>query len=172
MNDASISAVYNEISCQSGTTLLGAPACNILSLTTGDSYNVKVTAINLAGESPISNIYSFIACGQALAPGSPTVVSNSKTDITMSWVAPSDTGGSAISSYEVYYKKSSDPDSSWGLLQTIPYSTPTCTHSGNSIPGLVANYKVRAITSYGYGSFSEVSTFVFAALPVMNTPLW
>lgn len=68
-----------------------------ITLTTGFSYSFKVTAVNAYGESPVSNV---ISVRTALKPSnmSPVTVSQTGTDIIISWTAPNE-NGSPITSY-------------------------------------------------------------------------
>lgn len=68
----------------------------------GKVYQFKVSAVNLIGESQLSNSASFIA---AVVPNPPTNIIatvQTTTSIQIAWTAPQQNGGSPITNYKVY----------------------------------------------------------------------
>ena len=86
----------------------------ISSLANGESYEVRVQAENSAGEGAwISGSGSPVG-----PPGAPTglVVTAGDEQLTVSWTAPQDNGGSAITTYRVEYRlvdADNDDDDDW-----------------------------------------------------------
>ena len=72
------------------------------SLVTGKYYGFRVAAINEEGQSDWSPVLTTLVVGK---PGKPTTLANKKettnNKIHVSWVAPTDTGGSAIIDYQI-----------------------------------------------------------------------
>lgn len=68
----------------------------------GVTFNYQVSAVNAAGEGPLSSVLGVIL---ATVPGTstaPTRVSTTQTSISIQWTAPS-TGGSPITRYVIMY---------------------------------------------------------------------
>jgi hypothetical protein len=76
--------------------------CVVTGLTNGTAYTFKVTAANVKGSGPASDLSA--AATPAIAPTSPNnvgAVANVGRSVTISWTAPSSNGGSAITGYTV-----------------------------------------------------------------------
>ena len=95
------------------------------------------------------------------APGAPTGVSATAGDgqATVSWTAPSSTGGASITGYTVQY--SSDGGSTWNTASCSGTST-SCTVTGLT-NGSNYVFKVAATNSAGTGSYSSNSSSVSPA---------
>src|SRR5574337_1482504 len=120
-------------------------------------YSYRVSAINSVGTSPVSNTASATTGTIATAPQAPTglaasVVSSSQ--INLSWTAPANNGGSAITGYEI--ERSSDAGTTWSTLvaNTASFST---TYSNTGLAASTSyTYRVSAINSVGTGSASNI----------------
>ena len=92
------------------------------------------------------------------APGVPTGLTASphgRNRIDLSWVAPTDTGGSAITGYRI--EVSSDAGTTWSDLVANTGSTgATYEHTGLDF-GSTRHYRVSAINAGGTGSPSNVA---------------
>lgn len=131
--------------------------------------------------SSAENIYGGDAFAVATSSGTPTVpqpptnlaaTSASQSQINLSWNAPSDNGGSAITGYQI--ERSTDAGSTWNVLVSNTGSGSTA----YSDTGLTANtsyaYRVSAINSVGTSSQSNVSsatTGVASTVPQSPTGL-
>ena len=110
----------------------------------------------------------------ATAPAAPTALTataNGHTQINLSWTAPSDNGGAAISGYLI---EVSTNGSTWSDLVVNTRSTSTSyTHSGLTA-GNTRHYRVSAINSVGTGPASNVDNATTGAAPasdlVVDTP--
>ena len=91
------------------------------------------------------------------APGAPTgltATADGQTEIDLSWSAPADDGGAAITGYRI---EVSTDGSSWSDQVTDTNSTSTSySHSGLSA-GSTRHYRVSAINSEGTGPASNVA---------------
>ena len=104
-------------------------SCTITGLTNGTSYIIKVIAKNAVGIS-LPSASSAPATPAATVPGSPTsvVATSGNAQLAVTWTAPANTGGSAITNYLVKYSSSSG--STWTNF-IHPVSTLTsCTVTG------------------------------------------
>src|SRR5205823_358208 len=83
----------NAVGCPTNTT---ATTCTATGLTNGTTYFFQVAAINAIGTGSYSTPSSGVT--PAGVPGAPTGVTGAAGNgqVTVSWVAPSSTGGSAI----------------------------------------------------------------------------
>lgn len=77
------------------------------------------------------------------------------TTADLTWSAPTDTGGAAITDYEVQYKKATD--SSWTVFNDGVSSATNATITGLT-QGELYKYRVRAINSAGSGIYSFART--------------
>ena len=133
-------------------------------LTNGSNYIFKVASINAIGtgsySSPTSSVTPAVV---VVSPGAPSGVTASPGDgqATVTWNAPSNTGGGTITGYTVQY--SSDGGTTW--------TTASCTGTATSctITGLTNGshyiFQVAATNSAGTGSYSSSSTSVTPAPP-------
>jgi len=140
----------------------GQRTCDVTGLDNGSSYTFKVAAITSIGSSAQSSASSVvIPAGVPSAPANVAAVT-SGSNMTVTFDAPSDTGGSAITSYVV----------------TSSPSGATCTRGANATTytctGLTAGtnytYSVKAVNSKGESSASLDSTAV-TAVAAPSAPL-
>src|SRR4029079_2341070 len=73
-------------------------------VTNGTTYYYTVTAVNSVGESLASNEATATPQAVLTAPGAPASVlaARGNTEVTVSWSAPTNNGGSPITGYTVY----------------------------------------------------------------------
>ena len=110
----------------------------------------------------------------ATAPGAPTgltATANGQTEIDLSWSAPSDDGGAAITGYKI---EVSTNGSSWSDLEANTGSSSiSYTHTGLT-SGSTRHYRVSAINSAGTGPASNTDSATTEAAPapdlVVDTP--
>ena len=121
-----------------------------VALINGHTYVVRIAASNAAGNSPWSAAASVVPAGPPAAPVS-LVATGIDPGATLSWAAPTDTGGAQILGYIVSWKvhgSSAQPSS---------ISTPTVS-TNYTVNGLLANvvydFMVAAVTSAGVGAAS------------------
>src|SRR5690348_10343727 len=141
-------------------------------LSPNTTYSYRVYAINSVGTSSPSNTASATTLIQVLAPQSPTGLSAtaiSSSQINLSWTAPSNNGGSAITGYKI--EQSTNSGSTWSVIVSNTGSTGT-TYSN---VGLAAStsyaYRVSAINSVGTSIPSgTASATTSAALTVPQPP--
>ena len=121
-------------------------------------YSYKVFAINSVGTSNSSNIASAVPTQVSSAPYPPTGLtanSASPTSISLSWTAPQNTGGSAITGYEIEYKVGS------GSYSVLVPNTSLATYLNTGlITGTTYTYRVSAINSIGTGVPSNEASAV------------
>jgi len=106
-----------------------ALACTVTGLTNGTPYVIKVIAKNAVGISlPSAN---SAPATPASVPDSPTsvVATSGNAGLAVSWTAPANTGGSAITEYLVKY--SSNNGASWTRYRPgLPITATACTVTG------------------------------------------
>ena len=125
-------------------------------LTAGTTRHYRVSAINSAGTGQASSSDSATTeAAPATTPSAPTglaATADGQTEIDLSWSAPSDDGGAAITGYRI---EVSTNGSSWSdLVADTGSTTTTYSHTGLSA-GSMRHYRVSAINSAGTGSASN-----------------
>ena len=143
----------------------GALSYELTGLTAGTQYDVQVRAVNSAGDGPWS---ATVAEATTITPpGAPTgltATANGQARIDLSWAAPSNDGGSAITGYRI---EISEDGSGWSdLVGDTRSSATSYSHTGLA-PGITRHYRVSAINSAGAGNASNA---VNAATDIAPAP--
>ena len=106
----------------------------------------------------------------AVVPGAPTGLSPTpgNTQVSLTWTAPANTGGSAITDYLIEYKLSTEP-TNW---TTFSHSASIATNAivTSLTNGSLYNFRVSAINSVGTSSPSSVVNSTPAAVAVPGAP--
>jgi len=133
----------------------------------GTTYYYKVTAINAVGEGPLSTEASATPAAGPTTPGAPAL--NSATGgaggIDLSWTAPTNNGGSAITGYKVYRGTASG---TYGPLTTL--GNVTTYRDTGATPGTTYYYVVAAVNAIGEGAKSNERSAVASAANVPGAP--
>ena len=147
--------------CPSSTTSV-ATNCAVSGLTQGNAYTFSVAAINAAGTGAFSG--SSASVTDVTAPGVPTShsVVSGFASATVSWNAPTSTGGSPITGYSLDDDNVTTSTAATDVCPASVTSTATtCTVTGLT-DGDEYTFSFAAINAVGTGAFSAPSG---AALP-------
>ena len=131
---------------------------SVTGLTNGTSYSFRVAAINSSATGSYSA--SATAVPVAVPPGQPTslVATSGNGQVSLSWVAPSSVGDSAISGYRIEY--SSNGGGSWSTYDSNTWSTSRTRTVAWLTNGTSYSFRVAAINSSATGSYSASATAV------------
>ena len=139
----------------------------VTGLIKGTAYTFKVAAINTAGK----GLYSLPSepATPRVTPGAVSKIAGTPGDdkVDVSWTAPTDNGGSSITSYSVAF--SSDAGSSWSQEQSA--STTSLSVTGLS-GGTVYLFRVAANNAAGRGTpatSETIRTNPFVCVPTRTT---
>src|SRR5207237_140372 len=111
--------------------------------------------INSTGTSSPSNTASVTI---SHPPTGLTATTVSSSQINLSWTAPSNNGGSAITGYEI--ERSTDNGTKWYAIVSNTNSTSE-TYSDSGLPhSTIYSYRVSAINSVGTSSTSNVASAI------------
>ncbi len=134
-------------------------------LAAGTTQVYRVRAINSVGNSDASNTASATTDALATpdAPTELTITASGPSTLVLSWTAPLDDGGSAITGYRI--DTSSDGQSDWTVLVA---STPSTTYTVTNLPPPVY-FRVIALNAIGQGTPSEVVNVTPKALSLSST---
>ena len=126
-------------------------------LSAGTTRHYRVSAINATGTGAASNTDNATTDDAATTvPGAPTsltATASGTTTINLSWTAPADNGGSAITGYRI--EVSPNGTSSWSnRVADTGTTTTTYAHTGLSA-GTTRHYRVSAINATGTGAASS-----------------
>jgi fibronectin type III domain protein len=87
-------------------TAPGAATATVTGLVNKTRYAVSLTAANAVGTSaPANGAGTPAPAHRPAAPGGLTVVPNGKGHLVVSWAAPADTGGAAVTRYTISYQR-------------------------------------------------------------------
>lgn len=127
----------------------------VTGLTNATSYTFRVSAVNDMGTSSASTVSGAVT--PLGAPAAPTGFSATygNAQASLSWTAPSDNGGSAITNYLVEF--SSNGGSSWSTFAHSVSTTPSITVTGLT-NGNAYSYRVSAINAVGTGASATTTT--------------
>ena len=121
------------------------------------TYSYRVSTINGIGTSPPSNVASVTTFN--VTPSSPTslTATGKITHIDLTWITPSDNGGTPILGYII--QRSTDNGATWSTIVSDTNSTGTTYTDSHLIPVKVYTYRVSAMNSVGTSDSSNtVST--------------
>ena len=173
----SMTGIWDELHSSTGSMIGHGYTTNTYSITTGKQYIVYVSnwqnIVFDHWDDGSTNPYRTITPTQsvtltayfstgstsATAPQPPTslvATAASTSQINLSWTAPSNNGGSAITGYKI--ERSMDTGSTWSTLVSNTGSTSTTYSNTGLSPNTTYTYRVSAINSIGTGSPSNVST--------------
>ncbi len=164
----------------SGSETLLTAAGNVTSytdntVTNGQQYFYKVTAVNSVGESVSSNEASATPTAPTTAPSAPTglvATMTSSSQINLSWTAPANNGGSAVTGYMI--ERSTDSGITWSTIVSNTGSTATAYNDTGLVASTTYTYRVSAINSVGTSSPSNTasattSTTMTTGIALSNT---
>jgi hypothetical protein len=143
---------WTTATANTGTT---ATSYQVLGLTGGTAYRVRVAALNAAGTGAWST--DVVSATAIDAPGAPTGVTGTagNTQVALTWTAPTNTAGSALTSYAVQY--SSNGGTSWTTAIANTASTATSYTVTGLTNGTAYVFHVAATNAVGTGTYSASS---------------
>ncbi len=159
----------NLVLVYDGSTKPNTLSHTIGGLTTGIPYRFAISALNVNGESPLSDSVEIYACLKPEAFSAPYKISSSKTSVSIGWTEPND-NGCPIQSYSIFRD-----DGSGGAIEiAVDASTVNNKPSlreyqitGLSPAGSTFRFKLRATNSAGSTDSSHLS-IILASVP--DTP--
>lgn len=154
-NGSSWSTLSESVSTERTAELVG--------LTRGSTYLIRVTAVNGEGNSVASSSLSAIPAVKPLAPMNIVVNSRTTTSISISWTAP-DNGGRAITGY--YIQRSTDAGANWNNILLTP-NDQAAFFNQSLTTGVTYHYRVAAktpeVSNSSSAVFSEISPAALTA---------
>jgi len=131
----------------------------VTGLTNGTAYTFRVAAVNGLGTGVYSTASAAVTPGLASAPtGLTATAGNAQASLT--WTAPTDNGGSAITDYSVQF--SSNSGSTWTTVSRTASTTATQVVSGLT-NGTAYVFRVAGINANGTGTYTAASGSVTPA---------
>ncbi len=119
------------------------------------TYTVTVTAAD--GEGGTATVTVTISVTDEneppAAPAAPTVAAASRTSLSVSWTAPTNTGKPAISDYDVQYRTGTDSYAAWAHTGTSTSATIT-----GLDPGMSYDVQVKAKNAEGESGWSAAGS--------------
>ncbi|HEU5488488.1 MAG TPA: fibronectin type III domain-containing protein [Candidatus Nitrosotalea sp.] len=167
-------STWNTLVANTGSS---STAYSDTGLTPSTAYTYRVSAINSVGNSSPSNTASATTSSGTVAtvpqpPTGLTATVASSSEIDLSWTAPANNGGAAITGYMI--ERSQDAGSTWSTMSSNTGSTSTTYSDTGLTPSTSYTYRVSAINSVGTSSPSNVAsatTSVSTSVPQPPTGL-
>lgn len=131
-----------------------------LELTADTTYRFTVSARNDAGVGNPSSVISLLAAEKPGTPDPPFVSLQNQSTIEVTWVAPDDNGGTALTGYEVHWDQGID---TFVQLGSTDADTLSFVKSTGLSTGDPYKFKVLAINSIDKGDLSAESVPILAA---------
>src|SRR5438445_708177 len=141
-------------------------------LAASTTYTYRVSSVNSFGASSPSNIASAKTFDVVppIAPTGLTATAVSSSQINLSWTAPTNNGGSAITGYKI--ERSTDGGTTWSTIVSNTGSTGTTYSDTGLVHSTTYTYRVSAINSAGTSSPSDTaSDKTFDVVPTAPTGL-
>lgn len=159
-------------STSKGTETLKAVANNGLSyelfgVSCGQTYFFEVKALTSFGESDFSNEANATIPGPPQPPTGLTANAASSSQIDLSWNAPSESGCTAITGYEI--ERSIDGGSTWSTIVSNTGNTETTYSDTGLSSNTTYSYEVFAINSVGTSTPSNTASATTPILSVAGT---
>ena len=162
---------YTAVSTPGGITSTvsqaGSGTITVTGLVKGTAYTFVVYATNRVGNSVNSNISSSIT--PLTVPGAPTIgtsTATGPTSATVTYTAPTDTGGSILTAFTA----TSNPSAT--LTQSVT-STGVITITGGLTKGVLYTFTVTATNAIGTGAASsasnQITTWTEPGAPTIGT---
>ena len=144
---------YRETGVPGWTIVQGLTSAEVtITGLTGDSYHLKVRAVNTEGESPwpTDSVTITLSLKPPEVPGTPTLTSRSTDSLSVSWTAPED-NSFTITGYGVQYRKTSET----GWEDHSHEDTETSTLIEGLDPATSYQVKVNAVSRGGTSGWSD-----------------
>ena len=175
-SDGGSPIIEYEVDVLAGTTLVRtvevlAPATStvVTGLTNGTAYTFVVRAVNAVGVSADSAPSVAVTPRAPTVPAAPTGVTATagNASATVAWTPPTNTGGSAITSYSVQVRNAAGT-----VLRTVTGvpATATSTVVTGLTNGTAYNFRVRAVNAVGNGTLSTASNSVTPTAGTTTNP--
>ena len=158
-------------SAQGQQGVMEAPAADGSGAASRSARSASSTAAPDATPAPTPTPWASLSPSK---PGAPVGSNIGETQFRITWTAPTE-GASPISSYDIEYKLSSDPDSEYRPVMPAPSGIGTGYNLVNAPRQTIAagtSYDVRVLArnAKGWGPWSDGSTIVTASPPQAATP--
>ena len=150
-------------------------AQSVENLQAGTTIYARVTAKNSVGYGTASEVVNATTSSTARAPAAPTgltATADGPETISLFWNAPTNTGGAAITGYQIEVSPRNGTSNWDNLVEDTKSTKTTYTHTGLDA-GTTRHYRVRAINSAGAGAASSTddATTLPATVPAAPTDL-
>ncbi|MDP6976627.1 MAG: fibronectin type III domain-containing protein [Acidimicrobiales bacterium] len=155
---------WSTVTADTGSTSTSYTATG---LTNGTAHTFRVSGVNAVGAGTAS---STASATPVTTPGVPTSLSGAAGDgqVALSWTAPGDNGGAAITGYQV---ESSTDGETWSTV-TADTGSSTASYTATGLTnGTAYTFRASAINSVGTGTVSSTASATPRTTPGAPTSL-
>ena len=141
-----------------------SPTHTISGVEAGAQYRFRYRARNFNGWGPLSDIRYILAATVPDAPDAPRYTSSTSSSITFGLVPPADNGGSALTSFRLYYDVIGSAPA-YQLIYEGTDLTVTVSTSDGLVAGSTYRFVLHAVNQFGESVQSEETVVALGRLP-------
>ena len=139
-------------------------SATITGLSRGTTYQVRIKAVNPEGSSAATTLASLIPAVKAGPITNISLTSKTANSASISWTAPTDNGGRAITDYVIQYATEITENTVWTTVSDGVSAT-TSSMIGSLTRGTPFFFRVATVTAEGESSYLELTGSVIPAVP-------
>ena len=147
-----------------------SPSQIISNVNAGAQYRFRYRARNFNGWGPLSDISYILAATRPSVPDAPHLISSTSTSVTFGFLPPTDTGGSSITSYQLWYDELNEI-ADFDMIYESTLLTATVGVDEGLSAGEKYRFVVKAVNQFGASDPSAEATVAIGRRPSTPNPV-